>query len=97
MENLKLYKLLATEDNEYETALAEEIRWVSDEELLVWIPYLWIKEFIDEFTEMFGYEIFDDGSFDGIFQNGSICINLKESIGEYIDLESIFPKDKYKD
>ena len=96
MEGLKLYKLLATEDNEYETALADEIRWSADE-LLVWISYLWIKEFIDEITEMFGYGIFDDGGFDGNFQSDCVCIDLERAIGGCIDLESIFPKDKYKD
>ena len=97
MKSLELYKLLVTKDNEYETVLADEIRWISADELLVWIPYLWIKEFMDELVKMFGNSIFDDGSFDGNFQDGCICINLKRAIGECIDLESIFPKDKYQD
>lgn len=96
MEGFKLYKLLATEDNEYKRALADEIRWVSDDELLVWIPYLYIKEFIDELVEMFGIGMFDDGAFDGNFQHCCICIDLEKAIGGDIDLENVFPKDKYK-
>ena len=97
MEGLKLYKLLATEDNEYETALADEIRWTTDDKLLIWIPYLWINEFMHELVEMFGYGIFDDGSFDGNFQYDCICIDLEQAIGGCVMLEDIFPKDKYKD
>lgn len=35
MEGFELYKLLVTEDNEHEEVLAQELRWVSDDELLV--------------------------------------------------------------
>ena len=95
MEGLKLYKLLATEDNEYETALADEIRWESDGSLLVWISYLWIKEFMDELVKLFGTGIFDYGAFNGNFQDGCVCIDLEEAIGFDADLEGIFPKEKY--
>ena len=95
MEKFELYKLLATEDNEYETALADEIRWQSDDSLLVWIPYLWIDDFMNELVKIFGTGIFDDGGFDGNFQDGCVCIDLEEAIGFNTDLEEIFPKDKY--
>ena len=95
MEKFELYNLLATEDNEYGTALASEIRWQSDDSLLVWISYLWIEEFMDELVKLFGTEIFDYGGFDGNFQNEYVCIDLKKVIGFAVDLEEIFPKDKY--
>lgn len=96
MNGLKLYKVLATDDNKYETALSDEIRWINNEKLLVWIPYMWIDEFINEIKEMFGITIFDEGGFNGNFQEDCICIDLEETIGYCdIDLKSIFPFEKY--
>lgn len=98
MKELELYKLLTTEDNEHETALAEEIRWVSDDELFVWISYLWIEEFMESMKELFGCSLFDDGGFDGNFQEYGVCIDLEKMTEGYnIDFESIFPRSKYSD
>lgn len=100
MEELELYKLLMTEDNEHETALAQEIRWAHTPEgdkLLVWINIIWIKEFIESLVKIFGNGIFDDGSFDGNFQEDCVCIDLEYAVGNCVDLEKIFPKDKYKE
>lgn len=97
MNELKLYKLLVTDDNEYATPLVDEIRWVSEDELLIWVSYIWIKEFMDSLRAMFGYYIFDDGGFDGNFQENGICIDLIKVLDGYgIDFKSIFPPDKYK-
>lgn len=96
-DELELYKLLATEDNEYETVLVEELGWVSGDEFLVWVSYLWIKEFIELLEEMFGNSLFDDGGFNGNFKSDGVCINLKEMLEGYgIDLKKMFPMDKYK-
>ena len=98
MDELKLYKLLVTEDNEYGQALADEIRWVSEDELLIWVPYMWIEEFMEQLVNIFGNYIFDDGGFDGNFQDGCVCIDLKQAIGWCTtNLKEIFPPDKYKD
>lgn len=98
MEGIKLYKLLATEDNEYEQALADEIRWVSDDELFVWVPYMWIEEFMESMKSMFGIGMFDDGGFDGNFQSDGVCIDLEKMIYGYgVDLKEVFPLDKYRD
>lgn len=97
MRDIELYKLLVTEDNEHETALADELGWVSDDKFLVWVSYLWIKEFMESLKEMFGESLFDDGAFDGNFQSSGICIDLEEVLGGYdIDLKSIFPPSRYK-
>lgn len=96
MRELELYKLLLTEDNQHETELAQEIRWVSDDELLVWVSYSWIKEFIESIEKMFGTTIFDDGGFNGNFQYDCVCFDLEKILGEYdIDLKSVFPLEKY--
>lgn len=98
MREFELYKLLVTEDNEYETALVEEIRWISDDELLVWVSYLWIREFIESMKSIFGDYIFDDGGFNGNFQESGVCINLEKMLDGYgLDLKSIFPPNKYSD
>ncbi|RXI57665.1 hypothetical protein DP125_13300 [Clostridium tetani] len=97
MEEIELYKLLATEDNEYGTVLADELGWVSDDEFLVWISYLWIKEFIESLKKMFGEGLFDDEAFDGNFQSDGVCLDLEKILGGYnIDLKKIFPMDRYK-
>jgi len=97
MKELELYKLLVTEDNEHGTALAEEIRWVSDDELLVWVSYLWLREFMESMKSMFGYSMFDDGGFDGNFQESGVCIDLEKMIDGYgLDLKATFPPKKYK-
>lgn len=97
MEELELYKLLVTEDNEHKTALADELGWVSNNEFLVWISYLWIKEFIESLKKIFGESLFDDEVFNGNFQSDGICINLNEILEGYdIDLKKLFPLDGYR-
>lgn len=96
MEGFELYKLLITEDNEHGEELATEIRWVSDDELLVWVPYIWFGEFIESITNILGHGIFDDGGFDGNIQKYGVCINLFKVVDGYgIDLKEIFPLKKY--
>lgn len=97
MRDMELYKLLVTEDNEYETALAYELGWFSDNEFLVWISYLWIREFVESLKKLFGEGMFDDGAFDGNFQSNGVCLDLEKILGNYdIDLKLIFPQKKYK-
>lgn len=96
MEGFELYKLLVTEDNEHEETLAQELRWVSDDELLVWVSYLWLREFMESIKNIFGNGMFDDGSFDGNFQEDGVCINLVKMIEGYgINLKEIFPPERY--
>lgn len=96
MREIELYKLLATEDNEYETVLVDELGWVSDDEFLVWVSYPRIKYFIRSLKELFN-SLFDDGGFEGNFQDDSVCLNLSEILDGYdIDLKKLFPIDRYK-
>lgn len=96
MNDLELYKLLMTEDNRYETALADELGWSSKDEFLVWVSYVWINEFVAALKTIFGENLFDDGGFDGNFQSSGVCIDLKKALDGYdIELTDIFPKGKY--
>lgn len=96
MKELELYKLLVTEDNEHGIALADEIRWVSEDELLIWVSYHNVKEFMDSLKSIFGYCLFDDGSFNGNFQENGVCIDLARALEGYdLELKDIFPSDKY--
>lgn len=94
--DMDLYILCCTKDNEYETQLVDEMGWVSDKEFLVWVSYLWLKEFIEQMTKIFGYGLFDDGGFTSHMQTDGICFDLTEAVGDYMDIESLFPKDKYQ-
>lgn len=101
MENkdLELYKLLFTEDNVYKTSLVQEIRWELYEdrkELLVWVSYLWVNEFMESLKDIFGESVFRDYGFEGLFQSNCICLDLYEILENYeIDLEEIFPIKEY--
>lgn len=93
---LELYKLCCTDDNEYSDCFVDELGWISDMEFCVWVSYLYLKEFMEHLTEIFGNGIFDDGGFNANMQEGCVCIDLCEAIGGCIDVETVFPKDKYQ-
>lgn len=95
-EALELYKLCCTDENEYNSHMVEELGWISDDEFCVWVPYLFLMEFIEKLTSIFSKNIFDDGGFDANMQSSGVCIDLNNAIGCYIDLEEIFPKEKYQ-
>lgn len=95
-EKLALYKICCTSENEYDSQFVDELGWVSDTEFCVWVSYLWIKEFIEEITKLFGYGIFDDGAFDANMQSNCVCIDLCKALGYCIDIEEVFPKEKYE-
>ena len=94
---LELYKLIMTPDeNDLDFSFVEEIGWVNEKIFCVWISYCWIKEFIDGLKNIFGNNLFDDGGFNANLQDTCICIDLCEAVGYSVDLEKIFPKEKYK-
>lgn len=95
-DELKLYKLCCTDDNEYEDYLVSEIGWINDEEFCVWVSWTYFEKFIKNLSDIFGEGIFDDGGFDANMQSNCVCIDLCEAIGHCIDIEETFPKDKYK-
>ena len=97
MRELELYKLVLTEDNDHKVALADKLRWVSEDELCVWVSYSWISEFIESIRNIFGEAIFDYGAFDGNFQFDGVCLSLQEILKGYdINLKKIFPIEKYQ-
>lgn len=92
---LDLYKLCCTNDNDYESDMVDELGWINDKEFCVWVPYLYLEEFMDALTKIFGYRIFDDGGFDANMQADGVCIDLCKALDAYIDLEAVFPRDRY--
>lgn len=94
---LELYKLIMTPDEEdLDFSYVSEFGWVNNEEFLVWVSFDWIKDFIERLTEIFGYGIFDDGNFNANIQSDTVCIVLNEVLDGYVDIEEVFPKDKYQ-
>ena len=94
---LELYKLIMTpNENDLDFSFAEEIGWINEKVFCVWVSYYWIKEFIDGLKNIFGNGLFDDGGFNANLQDTCICIDLCEAIGHIVDIEKIFPKEKYK-
>ena len=94
---LELYKLVITPDEEdLDVSYVSEFGWVSDTEFLVWIDFIWFKEFMDRITEIFGYSIFDEANFNANIQSDSVCIDLQDVLYGYVNVEEVFPKDKYK-
>ena len=95
-EELELYKLIIRPDEEDDDfTYVDEFGWVK-EHFYVWINYWNIKDFIEKLFDIFGYGICDDGGFDANMQSDCICIDLEDVLGGYIDLEDVFPKDKYQ-
>jgi hypothetical protein len=88
---LELFKIV-TEDETY----IEEFGWVSDTQFFVWIRYYDLDDFMARMKDIFGYSLFDDGGFDANMQYNGVCIDLCEMLGDYLDLEDVFPKGKYQ-
>ena len=94
---LELYKLIMRPDEEDEdVSYVSEFGWIDDKRFCVWVDYLWMKEFIDRLTDIFGNGLFDDGSFDANVQSDCLCIDLCEALGYYVNIEDLFPKEKYR-
>lgn len=92
---LKLYKLFFTNKNDYNDCICDEIGWINEKEFCVWIPYCYLQYAIEELSKIFGICIFDDGGFNANIQDGQVCIDLCEAIGNCIDIESVFPKEEF--
>lgn len=95
---LELYKLIITPDEEYsDVSYVDEFGWVSDTEFFVWINLIWFKEFVKRLNDIFGYSLFDEGGIEARIGSNYVCINLEDFVNGYgINLETVFPKDKYK-
>lgn len=96
LEEVALYKMLMLPDeNDFEYTLVEEFGWVEDE-FCVWIRHSALDEFIQYFIREFGYCGLDEGGIDVKLQNEDVVIDLCELLEDDVDIESIFPKEKYK-
>lgn len=90
-----LYDLLLAEDNKYEIAIADEVRW-EDEGLLVWIPYIWFEEFIEEVNELFK-NWGEECNTTAIITGDCVCINLSKMLGCHVnedELRKVFKEEK---
>lgn len=95
MQVLRVYKLIATDDNPYKINLVDEYRWLGKYQFCVWVSYIWLNEFIEELKDILSEGMFDDGGFDGNFQYDCVCLNLSNIVDAYgIDLEEIFPYEE---
>lgn len=93
---LELYKLIMTTDlDDKDFSYVSEMGWVKDM-FLVWIPYGLLGDFMQNMKSIFGYGLFDDGAFDANMQSDGVCIDLAEVLDGYLDIETVFPRDKYK-
>lgn len=95
LEEVALYKMLMLpNENDLEDTLVEEFGWVKDE-FCVWIRYSALDEFIQYCIREFGYCGLDEGGIDVRLQDTYVVINLCELLGDDVDIESVFPKEKY--
>lgn len=96
-QELELYKLIRIPDGiDMGISYVQEFGWASDSEFLVWVSYSQLEEFIDRLKEIFDNGIFDDGGFKAHMQDDCVCIDLCEAVGYAVDIEEVFPKEKYK-
>lgn len=94
LEEVALYKMLMLpNENDLEDSLVEEFGWVKDE-FCVWIRHSVLDEFIQYFIREFGCCRLDSGGVDVRLQYECVVVNLCELL-EDVDIESVFPKDKY--
>ena len=91
---LELYKLIT--EKEDECSYVSEMGWVSDTEFCVWVYYHDLLDFMDKAEEIFGYEMFDDGGFNANMQSDCVCIDLCKMLESYLNIEDVFPKEKYQ-
>ena len=97
LEEVALYKMLMipNENDLVENTLVEEFGWVEDE-FCVWVRHSALDEFIQYFIREFGYCGLDEGGIDVNLQYEDVVINLCELLEDDVDIESVFPKEKYK-
>lgn len=94
-QELELYKLCCTDDNDQDICLVDEMGWVSNAEFCVWISYPNVKAFVDQFIHIFGESTLEDGV-SAILQEDGICLNLVEAVDCNVDIAAVFPKSKYR-
>ncbi len=96
-DEIQLYKLIMNPDDRHpDVSYVTEFRWVNDKQFCIWIDYVWVEDFIKGMIEIFGHDIFDAGEIYANLQHNCLCIDLCEVFeGSDINIEELFPKDKY--
>lgn len=87
---LELYKLVSESD------YVDEMGWINEKEFYIWVSFIWIDELIEEMKKIFGNSLLDEGGIDVRMLDGYFCINLCDLLGSYLQIEDVFPKDKYQ-
>lgn len=82
-EDLAVYKLITSE-------IVDEFHWENGR-FYVWVPYGFLKEFVDGLSQTFGYGIFDEEGIRAYLKDGCVCIDLWV-LENYLELEEIFPR-----
>ena len=95
---LELYKLIMQPDeDDPDISCVDEFGWICGEEFCVWVNLLFFKDFMERFKEIFGSEVFDEGGIHAKIQEDCVCFALEDIMEWYgVELENVFPKDKYK-
>ncbi len=90
MRELELYKLISESD------YVDEMGWISEKEFCIWVSFVWIDDLIEEMRKIFGNSLLDEGGIDVRMLDGYFCIDLCDLLGNYLQIEDVFPKDKYQ-
>lgn len=95
---LELYKLIMQPDeDDPDISWVDEFGWIGGEEFCVWVNLLFFKDFMERFKEIFGSEVLDEGGIHAKIQEDCVCFALEDIMEGYgVELENVFPKDKYK-
>ena len=72
---------------------AEELGWVNAEVFCIWVRWCWIDDFLTDLRILYGCEVFDIEGIKALVQDDYICIELSDT---YIDIEELYPKEKYQ-
>ena len=93
---VEFYKMIMLpEEDEPEYTLCEEFGWVHDE-FLVWISYDQLQDFIEYFIKMFGCCGLDCCDCKADLGVSYVVIDMCKLLGDTVDIESVFPKDRYQ-
>ena len=88
---LELYKIIT--ENKH---MIDEFGWESDTEFYILGPYYQLSDFMEKMINVFGYGMFDDGSFNANMRHNCVCIDLCEMVGDYVDVEDVFSKIEFQ-
>lgn len=93
---VEFYKMIMLPDGDMsDYTFVREFGWQQDE-FFIWISYSQLEDFIEYFVKTFGYCGLEYGGCTAILGVDYLVINMCELLGDEVNIESVFPKDKYK-